>query len=383
MKKLKLTKIIASSLIVASVLVLNPTGASAEWKQNNSGWWYTEGSSWTTGWKQLDGIWYYFNSDGYMAHDKTIDGCELDSNGAWIQNTVLATIGDEKISTADFNKVMSPYYAKFKAQYGDDYTTNDKVKNEIAQIKKQQLDNLVTEKILLKKATELNLKQSDSEINKQIDAEIIKYKTQYSGQGQYESILKQNGVTENELKELMKTSIIAKAVQEDMVKNVIITDDDIKTYYDANKDTKFTEGAGATVSHILVADEEIAKNLKAKLDAGADFATLAKENSTDTGTKDKGGNLGFVEYNTTHLVTEFMDGFKTLKEGEVSKPVKSQYGYHLIKVTGLKSGEVIPLEKVKDQLKTILLELKKATAFDSKIEEWKTALDVKTYENKL
>lgn len=377
MKKFKLTKLIASSLIVISVLGLNPIAASAQWKQSDTNWWYTEGSSWATGWREIDGKWYYFNSDGYMAHDTEIDRCKLGSDGSWIQNTVLATVGDEKITKDDLNKVMNQYDAKLKQQYGNNYATNDSIKAQIEKIKKQQLDNLVIQKMLLKKATELNLKPSDAEINTQIDAEISKYKTQYSGQAQYESFLKQNGINEDELKNLIKSKIITNAVEKDIVKNVVVTDEEIKTYYDKNKDTIFTAGAGATVAHILVADEAKAKSLKAKLDAGADFATLAKENSTDPGSKDKGGNLGFVPYNTKKLIAEFVNGFKNLKEGEVSEPIKSQYGYHLIKATGLKSAEVIPLDKVKDELKGVLLEEKQGTTFNSKIEEWKTGLKVK------
>ena len=88
-------------------------------------------------------------------------------------------------------------------------------------------------------------------------------------------------------------------------------------------------------------------------------------------------SLGFVPYNSTELVTEFMDGFKNLKEGEVSEPVKSQYGYHLIKATGLKNSEIIPFDKVKDQVKASLLQQKQETTFNSKIAEWKTDLNVK------
>ncbi len=66
MKKLKLTKVIASTLIAASVLVLNPIGANAEWKQNKTGWWYTEGSSWAKGFRAIDGSLYYFDQKGYM-----------------------------------------------------------------------------------------------------------------------------------------------------------------------------------------------------------------------------------------------------------------------------------------------------------------------------
>lgn len=86
MKKLKLTNIIAGTLVVGLALVLNPTGASAEWKQNNTGWWYTEGNSWSVGWKEIDGKLYYFGQDGYMVHDTTIDGCNIGSDGTWIQS---------------------------------------------------------------------------------------------------------------------------------------------------------------------------------------------------------------------------------------------------------------------------------------------------------
>ncbi len=70
MKKLKLKKIIANTLIVASVLTLNPIGVNAEWKQNAEGWWYTEGNSWAEGWRVIDGSLYCFNSKGYMEYGK-------------------------------------------------------------------------------------------------------------------------------------------------------------------------------------------------------------------------------------------------------------------------------------------------------------------------
>jgi len=106
MKKLKLTKIIASSLIVVSAFALNPIGASAEWKQDSNGWWNTEGSSWSVGWRKIDGKYYYFGQDGYMVHDTTIDGYNIGSDGAWvqsIQNSSLTSEEDKKATTSDNN----------------------------------------------------------------------------------------------------------------------------------------------------------------------------------------------------------------------------------------------------------------------------------------
>ncbi|OCA98336.1 leucine-rich repeat protein [Clostridium beijerinckii] len=93
MKSLRLIKVIASSLFVASVLALNPIGASAAWKSDPRGWWYTEGSSWATGWRLINSKWYYFDSKGYMAKDTTIDGYYLNDSGAW---TELTTSGNFK-----------------------------------------------------------------------------------------------------------------------------------------------------------------------------------------------------------------------------------------------------------------------------------------------
>jgi len=106
MERLKLTKFIASSLVAASVLALNPIGVSAEWKQDSNGWWNTEGSSWSVGWRKIDGKYYYFGQDGYMVHDTTIDGYNIGSDGAWvqsIQNSSLSSEEDKKATTSDNN----------------------------------------------------------------------------------------------------------------------------------------------------------------------------------------------------------------------------------------------------------------------------------------
>lgn len=87
MKKLKLTKVIASTLVVASVLALNPVGANAEWKQDSTGWWYTNtNNTYAKGWKYIDAKWYYFGQDGYMNSNTTIGIYKIGSDGAWIGN---------------------------------------------------------------------------------------------------------------------------------------------------------------------------------------------------------------------------------------------------------------------------------------------------------
>ncbi|WP_160691161.1 hypothetical protein [Clostridium sp. C2-6-12] len=79
-----LKKFIAGGITLAAIFTINPIAAHAEWKQDPTGWWYSNGNSWYTGWKQIDGKWYYFKSNGYMAHNCYISGkYHMNSNGIW------------------------------------------------------------------------------------------------------------------------------------------------------------------------------------------------------------------------------------------------------------------------------------------------------------
>jgi hypothetical protein len=83
-------KLMAITIATTTILSTTCVSASAEWKQDNKGWWNSEGNSWSVGWRQIDGKWYYFNQDGYMAQNTVIDGqYKVDNNGVWIQNTTI------------------------------------------------------------------------------------------------------------------------------------------------------------------------------------------------------------------------------------------------------------------------------------------------------
>lgn len=128
MKMLKLQKIISITLLVTSVLALNPIGANAEWKEDNQGWRYSESNSWSIGWRNINGNWYYFDQNGYMLKNTLVQGWKLDSNGIGskieetantavansignsngnISNLGLATIQGEYIYYIDFNDYSS------------------------------------------------------------------------------------------------------------------------------------------------------------------------------------------------------------------------------------------------------------------------------------
>jgi foldase protein PrsA len=150
-----------------------------------------------------------------------------------------------------------------------------------------------------------------------------------------------------------------------MEPDIKITDKEMKTYFDENKAT-FAQAKQVKASHILVDTEEKAKEVKQKIDKGEDFAKLAKEYSTDTATKDNGGDLGF--FGAGEMAAEFEKAAFALKVGEVSEPVKTDYGYHIIKVTEIKEAQEATFENSKTKVKEALLEQKMSEKYQSWIQ---------------
>ncbi|MFT3756669.1 MAG: SurA N-terminal domain-containing protein [Pseudoxanthomonas sp.] len=123
----------------------------------------------------------------------------------------------------------------------------------------------------------------------------------------------------------------------------------LRKRYDAEK-TRFVSPEQRLVSHILVADEAKAKSLAEQARApGADFAALAKANSEDTGSKDNGGDLGWIEQNGA-MVKPFEDAVFATQAGTVSEPVKSEFGWHVIQVREIKAGAGKSFEQVREEL---------------------------------
>ena len=128
---------------------------------------------------------------------------------------------------------------------------------------------------------------------------------------------------------------------------VQITDEQIATYYEANK-AQYVTKSESQLAHIQVANEKEAQAIEQQLKSGTDFATLAKEKSLDKLSATKGGDLGWAKAGT--FPTEFEKAANTLQVGQVSQPVKMGNEYHIIKVLDRKPETALPLEKVKENI---------------------------------
>lgn len=303
-------------------------------------------------------------------------GCEMiQKTPEAIKNTVVAKVGDEKITKGEVDELVEPYLS----QYGD-YENDESLAEQVQSLRVQGLDLLVENKLFELKAAEMNLMPTQEEIDAEVTSTIEEMKEYYGGEESFNTALENAELTLDEYKENLnksiKSNLIVDNVTEELFKDINITDEDISNYYNEHLDSY----KSATVSHILIEDEAKAKEIREKAVKGEDFATLAKENSEDTGTAENGGSLGTVTYDTSDYVQEFTDAFKALGEGEISEPVKSTYGYHIIKVTDIKQKT---LDEVKDDIKTTLENEKKNEIYTSTVEQWKEDYKVKTYENKL
>ncbi|CAM4090109.1 peptidylprolyl isomerase [Bacillus manliponensis] len=204
-----------------------------------------------------------------------------------------------------------------------------------ATITKQEFDEQLKERfgknVLYEMMAQEIMTEKYKVSDKEVDTEFKKIKEQMGDN--FKLSLEQSGFkNEDEFKEQIRSSLaIDKAVKK------TITEEDIKARHKPE----------IKASHILVSDEETAKDLKKQLDEGASFEELAKEHSEDPGSKENGGDLDY--FGSGKMVPEFEEAAYKLEVGQISDPVKSSKGYHIIKLTDKK--ELKPYDEVKDDLR--------------------------------
>jgi peptidyl-prolyl cis-trans isomerase C len=171
-----------------------------------------------------------------------------------------------------------------------------------------------------------------------------------------------------------KESLLVSYATEKAISAVTISDREVEEYYNANSE-RFMGEEVVSASHILVATEEEAKEIYGRIASGeSTFEEEALAHSTCP-SKANGGNLG--EFGRGQMVPEFDKAVFEMEVGEItSEPVKTQFGYHLIKLNEKKDATVTPLEEIREELKNVLLDEKKHQAYESKINQLKILFPV-------
>ena len=245
--------------------------------------------------------------------------------------TILSSFNGQTITLGEFNQLW------------DQIPEN----NKLQLTKRNVLDQIISEKLLIQEAKNRGLEQ-DKDVLEQI---------------------------KNTTEQILVQSLIEKEI----IGKVKVDDQEALTYYEENKDNFITKEQ-VYLYNILVETEEVAKDILEKLKAGGDFIEIAKEKSTGPSAA-QGGNLGYISKGD--LIPEIENDVFALEIGNISDIIKSQYGFHILKVTDKKPEVLKTFEEVKEEIVQTLLPTKQKEAFDNLLEELKSQVTIEINEEAL
>ncbi len=254
--------------------------------------------------------------------------------GGSAQASVLATVNGEVIDQLTFRNTLIQYVTQLEAQNGS------LPLGQIELVGAQLLRQMIDEKLILAAAK----KSKVTVEQEQIDEVIADFTEQVGGKESFDNLLKSQNVSLREFTERIREQLQIQNFLLQVAGDGEVSDEEIAKAFEQVRALHILIATTGDSEADAAAEAKI-KDLKAQLDQGADFATLAKQHSEDPGSKDAGGNLDFISRGQT--VPEFEEAAFALKVGEVSEPVKTQFGYHLIKVVERKEASGEEFEEAK------------------------------------
>lgn len=231
------------------------------------------------------------------------------------------------------------------------------------------LDSLIDQAIIEKEAE----KQKVDIAGEDIENELKILEESYGGEEALKEAMETSGISLADVKKDLSLNL---TIEKLLKSRISVTEEEMKTYFDENKES-FATAEQVKASHILVEDEATAKKVKDKLAGGEDFSALAKEYSTDTTTKEQGGDLGF--FGKGEMVAEFEEAAFSLKPNEISEPVKTEYGYHIIKLVEKQEAKEANYEESKSEIKEQLISEKMQTEYATWLEEKKGEYEIENF----
>lgn len=291
-------------------------------------------------------------------------------------DTIIAEVNGEKISQTQFDKRIKLIRTDYEQQLGE--LDEEKDKELIKSIEDSAYENLIMQALATQEASKEGVKVEKAEVAKQMD--LLKTMFNRGSEDGFKTFLSERGLSEKDLKNELETSLIIEKLQNKLTADTVVSDDEVKQYYEEN--TAFFEVPGGIhIAHILVKTDEEAQEVMEKIKSGEEFSELAAEYSMDPGSKDKGGDVGVVN-ESTNFVPEFKAAALKLEPGEISEAVKSMHGYHILKAGEKEEASTLSLADVKVELKAQLLKDKKSREFNDYMQKLKEGADIKDLRDK-
>ena len=209
---------------------------------------------------------------------------------------------------------------------------------------------------------------TDEELQKRLDE--LKQQFFEGDEQAYKDELEKQGLTEEQVLKDLRARMVSEKVFEEVTSEVQVADEDIQAYFEQNEQ-QFQQPASREVRHILVKSKARADQIHRQLENGGNFARLARQFSTDPASKNEGGEFTAQEGATVAPFDKVAFGLET---GELSQPVKTQFGWHIIEaLADVKAATTQKLADVEEQISTTLLDEKKNT----RITEWVDELNAR------
>jgi len=290
----------------------------------------------------------------------------------------VATVNGEGITQVEYDNYYNLIKSNYEQQRGsalDAAADKDLIDN----IKNGIFEDLIMQKLMRQEAS----KQSVTVSQEEVDEVLIPFKESKESEeaGGYQKFLDSMQSSEKDIRSQIEISILYDKLLEKVITDVSVTDEEVQTYYTENE-AMFKDPGGIQIYHILVDSEELAQDILARLKQGEDFAQLAAQYSTDPGSKADGGDVGLVNEGTS-FVPEFKQAALALKPGQLyPDPVKSEYGYHIIKAGDKVAASQLSFEDVKPDLQKQMEMDAKNKAFEEYMQNVRNSADIKDLRQK-
>ena len=262
---------------------------------------------------------------------------------------IVAKVNDKSIFEDQLAPQVEEALRKFK-KHGMRKDSPDTVKR----LQKKVLDEVIDQELLYQASKTLTI----PDIEKKVTDKIKVMKSRYPSEKSFEASLKARNLSVNDVRESIKKNVyIDEYLKKKGIRNPEVPEADIKEYYEKHKDN-FKRKESVRVSHILIKvandakpeEKELSRKkiekIRQEILEGKDFAGMTKEHSDCERSSSQGGDLGYLERG--HMLEEFDKVAFALKKGELSDIVRTEFGYHIIKIVDKKPEGIVPYDEAKD-----------------------------------